>query len=111
LSGCGLSSAYRDARVVSGILLASDDWSPAAFAPYAGERNERLRRLRFITEIESALTCDFEERGRTRRRQFFERLPLEPEIASHLIANLAGPEVVPADRYTAAHRAYVLGEA
>ncbi|HEY6578018.1 MAG TPA: NAD(P)/FAD-dependent oxidoreductase [Rhizomicrobium sp.] len=111
LSGCGLSSAYRDARVVSEILLASDDWSAGAFAPYAEERNERLRRLRFITEIESTLTCDFEDLGRARRRQFFERLPLEPTLASHLIANLAGPEAVPADIYTSAHRAYVLGGA
>jgi 2-polyprenyl-6-methoxyphenol hydroxylase-like FAD-dependent oxidoreductase len=111
LSGCGLSSAYRDARVVSKILLASDDWSPAAFAPYAEERLERLRRLRFITEIESSLTCDFEARGRARRRQFFQRLPSEPSLAAHLIANLAGPESQPAEAYTPAHRAYVLGEA
>jgi 2-polyprenyl-6-methoxyphenol hydroxylase-like FAD-dependent oxidoreductase len=111
LSGCGLSSAYRDARIVSEILLASDDWSPAAFAPYAAERGERLRRLRFITEIEATLTCDFEERGRARRRQFFDRLPSEPALAAHLIANLAGPESQPAEVYTPAHRAYVLGEA
>jgi 2-polyprenyl-6-methoxyphenol hydroxylase-like FAD-dependent oxidoreductase len=111
LSGCGLSSAYRDARVVSEILLASEDWSADAFAPYADERNERLRRLRFITEIESTLVCDFEDLGRARRRQFFERLPLEPTLASHVIANLSGPEAVPADMYTPAHRAYVLGEA
>jgi 2-polyprenyl-6-methoxyphenol hydroxylase-like FAD-dependent oxidoreductase len=111
LSGCGLSSAYRDARIVSEILLASDDWSPAAFAPYAEERRERLRRLRFITEIESTLYCDFEESGRTRRRQFFERLPSEPTLAAHLLANLAGPESVPAEIYTPAHRAHMLGEA
>jgi 2-polyprenyl-6-methoxyphenol hydroxylase-like FAD-dependent oxidoreductase len=111
LSGCGLSSAYRDARVVSEIVLASDDWSPAAFAPYADERRERLRRLRFITEIETTLTCDFEERGRARRRQFFARMPTEPAIAAHLAANLAGPETLPPEVFTAAHRAWVLGEA
>ncbi len=111
LSGLGLSCAYRDARIVSEILLASNDWSDAAFAPYAVERNERLRRLRFVTEIESTLFCDFEERGRTRRRQFFDRLPSEPNLAAHLIANLAGPESQPPEAYTPAHRAYVLGEA
>lgn len=111
LSGCGLSSAYRDARVVSEILLASDDWSPAAFAPYAEERNERLRRLRFITEIESALNCVFDERGRARRGQFMQRMPSEPTLAAHVVANLAGPESQPAEVYTSAHRAYVLGEA
>jgi hypothetical protein len=61
--------------------------------------------------METTLICDFGEPGRARRRQFFERLPLEPKLASHLIANVAGPEAVPADAYTAAHRAYVLGEA
>ena len=111
LSGCGLSSAYRDARIVSEVLLASDDWSPAAFAPYAAERRERLRRLRFITEIESTLFCDFEERGRARRRQFFDRLPSEPKLAAHVIANLAGPETQPAEVYTLTHRAHVLGGA
>jgi 2-polyprenyl-6-methoxyphenol hydroxylase-like FAD-dependent oxidoreductase len=111
LAGCGLSSAYRDARVVSEILLTSDDWSPAAFAPYAEERKERLRRLRFVTEIESALTCDFEERGRARRRQFLRRIPSEPALAAHLVANLAGPETIPPEVYTAAHRAFVFGEA
>ncbi len=111
LAGCGLSSAYRDARVASEILLAGDDWSPGAFAPYAAERNERLRRLRFITEIETALTCDFAERGRARRRQFFERFSSEPAISAHLIANLAGPESQPAHVYTPEHRAFVLGEA
>jgi 2-polyprenyl-6-methoxyphenol hydroxylase-like FAD-dependent oxidoreductase len=111
LSGCGLSSAYRDARVASEILLASDDWSPAAFASYAQERKERLRRLRFITELGSTLNCDFEERGRARRGQFLARLASEPEVAAHVIANLAGPESQPAEVYTPAHRAFVLGEA
>ena len=111
LAGCGLSSAYRDARVASEILLASDDWSPGALAPYAEERNERLRRLRFITELESSLNCVFDEAGRARRRQFLERVPSEPAVIAHVIANLAGPDAQPADAYTPAHRAYVLGEA
>ncbi len=111
LSGCGLSSAWRDARVVSEILLASDDWSPAAFAPYATERRERLRRLRFITEIESTLACTFTEEGRARRRQFQRRLASDPAVAAHLIANLAGPDAQPPQAFTPAHRAFVLGEA
>jgi len=111
LAGCGLSSAYRDARVASEILLASDDWTPAPFAPYAEERNERLRRLRFVTEMESSLNCIFDDRGRARRGQFLERLASEPAVAGHLIANLAGPDAQPAEVFTAAHRAFVLGEA
>jgi 2-polyprenyl-6-methoxyphenol hydroxylase-like FAD-dependent oxidoreductase len=110
ISACGLSSAYRDARIVSDILLASDDWSAKAFAPYADERNERIRRLKFITDIETALTCRFDELGRARRLQFFERLPSDSKLASHFIANMAGPEVLPPGAYTSAHRAHVLGE-
>ncbi len=110
LAGCGLSSAYRDARVASEILLASDDWSPGALAPYAGERNERLRRLRFITDLGSTLNCVFDDAGRARRGQFLQRLPSEPALLAHVIANLAGPEAQPAEAYTPAHRAHVLGE-
>jgi 2-polyprenyl-6-methoxyphenol hydroxylase-like FAD-dependent oxidoreductase len=111
LSGLGLSCAYRDARVIAEVLLASDDWSPAAFAPYAEERNERLRRLRFVTELQSALNCDFGERGRARRKQFFERMETEQGVMAHLMVTLAGPEAAPAEAFTSAHRAYVLGEA
>jgi 2-polyprenyl-6-methoxyphenol hydroxylase-like FAD-dependent oxidoreductase len=111
LSGCGLSSAYRDARIVSEIIIASDDWSAAAFAPYAEERNERLRRLRFVTEIETALQCDFSERGRARRGQFFARAPSDPSVLAHIVANLAGPDAQPATAFTPEHRAFVLGEA
>jgi 2-polyprenyl-6-methoxyphenol hydroxylase-like FAD-dependent oxidoreductase len=111
LSGCGLSSAYRDARVVSEILLASDDWSPAALAPYAAERSERLRRLRYVSNIETALQCEFDERGRTRRRQFQQRSQTDPTVLSHILANLCGPESQPSEAFTPQQRAFVLGEA
>ena len=45
--GQGLSVALRDVRVLSELLLAGEDWSPAALRPYAEERAERMRRLRF----------------------------------------------------------------
>jgi 2-polyprenyl-6-methoxyphenol hydroxylase-like FAD-dependent oxidoreductase len=108
LIGCGLSSAYRDARVVSEILLASDNWSPTAFAPYAEERAERLRRLRFVSDLTTGFFCEFGEVGRSRRRRFAEQSPTEPALLSHLIANLVGPESQPAEIYTPAHRAWVL---
>ena len=40
-----------------------------------------------------------------------QRLPSEPALLGHVIANLAGPEAQPPETYTPAHRAYVLGEA
>ena len=40
----------------------------------------------------------------------FARMPTEPAIAAHLAANLAGPETLPPEVFTPAHRAWVLGE-
>jgi 2-polyprenyl-6-methoxyphenol hydroxylase-like FAD-dependent oxidoreductase len=111
LIGCGLSSAYRDARMVSEILLGSDDWSPAAFAPYAEERNERFRRLAFIAGLLSAQFCEFGEAGRTRRRRWFEAQRADESMLAHLAANLAGPETQPPELFTPQHRAHVLGDA
>src|SRR2546427_499434 len=39
--GEGLSIALRDVRMLSELLAASDDWSPAALQPYVEERAER----------------------------------------------------------------------
>jgi 2-polyprenyl-6-methoxyphenol hydroxylase-like FAD-dependent oxidoreductase len=111
LIGCGLSSAYSDARGVCEILLGGNDRSPDAFAPYVQERAGRLRRLRFISEMGTALQCDFSERGRGRRDQFNRRSATDPTLLSHVIANLAGPNAQPAEVFTPEHRAFVLGEA
>jgi 2-polyprenyl-6-methoxyphenol hydroxylase-like FAD-dependent oxidoreductase len=107
--GCGLSSAYRDARLVSEILISSRDWSAGAFRPYAEERKERLRRLRCVAELTLGLFCEFGELGRSRRRRFFEESPTNPTLLGHLIANLAGPESQPAEVFTSEHREFVLG--
>jgi len=39
------------------------------------------------------------------------RMPSNPALAAHLIANLAGPDAQPAEVYTPSHRTFVLGEA
>src|SRR5262249_46227895 len=106
--GCGLSSAYRDARTVAETLLESSDWSPAAFAPYAAERTERLRRLRVVGEIFTGLFCAFGETGQRRRRRFNETAATDPLMTAHLVANSAGPDAQPPEMFTAEHVAYVL---
>ena len=106
--GCGLSSAYRDARMVRDVLLGSDDWSPAAFGGYAQERKERLRRLRFIGDIITGFFAQFDAVGQARRRRFNEKAQTEPAMLAHLIANLAGPESQPPQMFSPAHRAYLL---
>ncbi|MFI5281368.1 MAG: FAD-dependent monooxygenase, partial [Gemmatimonadales bacterium] len=107
--GCGLSSAYRDARIVSEIMLGSSDWSPSAFADYATEREERHRRVRFVSDVTTTLNTSFDQAGRDRRRRFLERAPTDPLVGGLFVANIAGPEAQPPEFYTPAHRAYILG--
>ena len=103
--GLGLSITYRDVRIVSDILKASDDWSPAAFAPYAEERTERMRRLRFAGQLQSALDMEFGEAAKARRHRYH----ADPTLKLHGIAVMAGPEMAPPEIFTDAHRARVLG--
>ena len=109
--GLGLSIAYRDVRVVSDLLKGSTDWSPALFAPYAEERAERMRRLRFTAALTAALDCEFGEGPKERRRRYHEAQKTDPMVGAHAFAVMAGPESLPPDVFTPAHRARVLGEA
>ncbi len=108
--GLGLSITYRDVRTVRDILLAGEDWSPAAFAPYAEERAERMRRLRFTAGLTSAIDAEFGEAARKRRRDHFERTAADPSLGAHGFAVMAGPETLPAELFTPEHRARVLGD-
>jgi len=106
--GLGLSITYRDVRIVSDILLASGDGSPAAFAAYAEERAERMRRLRFAAQLQSALDMEFSPQASARRRSYHERGAADPTLKLHGIAVMAGPETAPPEIFTDAHRARVL---
>lgn len=107
--GLGLSITYRDVRLVSDILKASDDWSPAALAPYGEERAERMRRLRFAASIQAALDMEFGPEAAARRRRYHERSAADPSLGLHGVAVMAGPEVAPAEFFTPESRARVLG--
>jgi 2-polyprenyl-6-methoxyphenol hydroxylase-like FAD-dependent oxidoreductase len=106
--GLGLSITYRDVRMISDILLASDDWSPDAFRPYGEERRERLRRLRFAAAVQSRLDMEFGSAARTRRERHFERAAVDPSLRLHGLAILAGPERAPADYFTPENFARIL---
>lgn len=108
--GLGLSITYRDVRIVSELLKAGDDWSALDFTPYAEERAERLRRLRFVAKLQAALDMEFGEAARERRRSHFARASADPSLRAHAVAVLAGPEAVPAELFTEEHRARVLGD-
>ncbi len=107
--GLGLSITYRDVRIVSDILLASDDWSPKAFAPYAEERTERMRRLRFAAKIQSAIDMEFDEAATARRHSYHARRDADPSLGLHGVAVMAGPEAAPPDIFTQAHWDRVMG--
>jgi menaquinone-9 beta-reductase len=109
--GLGLSITYRDVRMVSDLLLGSGDWSPAALRPYAEERAERMRRLRFAASIQAALDMEFGPQARERRRRHFERSAGDPSLGLHGLAVMAGPEAAPAEYFTEQSRARVLGRA
>ena len=109
--GLGLSITYRDVRIVTDILKADADWARADFTPYAQERAERLRRLRFTAGLVSALEAEFGEGPSARRESLHQRALQDPSLRAHTLAVMAGPEMLPPDVFTPQHRARVLGEA
>ena len=106
--GEGLSVALRDARSVADIMLASDDWSAEAFAPYLEERTERMRRLRIGAHVATELRCTFTPEARLRRAAFGERMMADPMILDLMLSTLTGPETAPAECFTDANVEHVL---
>ena len=109
INGLGLSITYRDVRMVSDILKETPAGQAPNFAPYAEERAERMRRLRFAGQLQASLDMEFGEAARERRRQYHERKAADPTLGIHGVAIMAGPEAAPAEIFTEAHRARVLG--
>jgi 2-polyprenyl-6-methoxyphenol hydroxylase-like FAD-dependent oxidoreductase len=96
--GQGLSITYRDARLVRDLILDNRDWTAESFRPYAEERRERMRRLRFTATALSILTAEFGPRAQQRRIMFREELArgnfINPTPAAFL-----GPETVPPEAF------------
>lgn len=109
INGLGLSITYRDVRMVSDILKETPAGQAPNFAPYAEERAERMRRLRFAGQLQASLDMEFGDAARERRRQYHERKAADPTLGMHGVAIMAGPENAPAEIFTEAHRARVLG--
>jgi 2-polyprenyl-6-methoxyphenol hydroxylase-like FAD-dependent oxidoreductase len=107
--GLGLSITYRDVRIVSELLKGADDWASVSFAPYAEERRERMRRLRFAAALQASLDMEFGPAAKARRASLHERALTDPTLRMHAFAVMAGPEAVPPEMFTEAHRARVLG--
>ena len=108
INGLGLSITYRDVRIVSDILTATAGGAAPDFSSYAEERTERMRRLRFAGQLQAALDMEFSEDARARRRSYHERRAADPALGLHGFAIMGGPESVPAEIFTEAHREKVL---
>lgn len=100
LIGQGLSIAVRDVRLVAAALLGSTDWSPTAFADYASERAERMRRLRATAEAVTRLRCDFTPLGKERRLAAYARFAADETARLPIAASLVGPEALPPEAFT-----------
>jgi 2-polyprenyl-6-methoxyphenol hydroxylase-like FAD-dependent oxidoreductase len=97
--GQGLSMAQRDVRLVSEILTASGDWSPAAMRPYGEERSERLRRMRNIGRFSAIRDAEFTAEARERRARVAARTRERPELAASAQAPFVGPDILPPQAY------------
>lgn len=110
IMGQGLSLALRDVRLVSELLLANDDWSPATLDPYAKERRERMRRVRFTAALYAALASEFGPDAAARRARFRQRVSEgnDPELKFALAAASIGQDRVAAFAFEESMRAKVL---
>jgi 2-polyprenyl-6-methoxyphenol hydroxylase-like FAD-dependent oxidoreductase len=108
--GQGLSLALRDVRMLSQLLLANEDWSPARLRPYADERHERMRRVRFTAALLAALASQFGTEASERRRRFRMRIQegSDPDLQFALAAAPLGPDKVPAFAFEDSMREKVL---
>ncbi|HET9078550.1 MAG TPA: NAD(P)/FAD-dependent oxidoreductase [Acidimicrobiales bacterium] len=98
--GQGLSIALRDARSVSDVLRASEDWSPSAFGGYVEERAERMRRLAVSARVHTAMRCHFDDVWRARRVRWRSAFTTDPAVLGQAVCCLTGPEAFPAQVFT-----------
>ncbi len=108
INGLGLSITYRDVRMVSDILKATPEGQAPDFSDYASERAERMRRLRFAGHLQAALDMEFGEDARARRKSYHERSAADQTLGLHGFAIMGGPESVPDEIFTDAHKERVL---
>lgn len=93
--GQGLAIAFRDARLVAEALLSNAGWTTNTFMPYAEERRERMKRLRFVAKQISILGAEFTQEARLRRRRVAERMAADPNLRVFILPQLKGPYGVP----------------
>jgi 2-polyprenyl-6-methoxyphenol hydroxylase-like FAD-dependent oxidoreductase len=101
IAGQGLSITLRDVRVVRDLLLA-EGLGTHALAPYAEERRERMRRLRFSAALQSRLFAEFGDTPRAMRAEILARQEKDPTLGMAALSAFAGPEALPAEAFSQA---------
>jgi 2-polyprenyl-6-methoxyphenol hydroxylase-like FAD-dependent oxidoreductase len=100
ITGQGLSIGLRDVRILRDLLLAAPRLATAVLAPYAEERRERMRRLRFAAAMQARLTVEFGDAARALRANVHARQVKEPDLGLAFLSAMAGPEALPAEAFT-----------
>jgi menaquinone-9 beta-reductase len=98
--GQGISIALKDARLVSEALEASNAWTPEAFASYASQRREQMRRIRFSTRLLAIYRMEFTDEARQRRLNGRRRMLADPELTLPVVAMQKGPFAVPSEAFS-----------
>ncbi len=98
--GQGLSSTFRDVRIVRDQLLASNVWTMETFAPYVSERRERQRRLRWETRYATALYGRFDPDSLAARERALGRMARDQKFHGYVVAGMAGPDRAPDEVFT-----------
>ena len=89
--GQGLSVSLADARLVGEALTGSEAWTPEVLRPYAEERAERMRRLRFTIRVMN-MTHHFGPVAREHRRRIRALVAADPALGGYFAATLVGPD-------------------
>jgi 2-polyprenyl-6-methoxyphenol hydroxylase-like FAD-dependent oxidoreductase len=100
IQGQGLSITLRDVRILRDLLLAAPRLSTAGLAPYAEERRERMRRLRFAAALVSRHAAEFGEPACTRRAEIQQKQLKDPALGMAAMSAFAGPEALPAEAFS-----------
>lgn len=98
--GQGLAISLRDARSVGELMLNSEHWGPATFAPYVEERAERMRRLRFAANLDSVIHAEFGPEATARKLRFRDARKNDPTVGMASAGVMIGPEVMPPFAFT-----------
>lgn len=109
--GQGLSITMRDVRLVRDALLGEREWARHIFESYAGERAERMRRLRLVASMISILQNEFGAAASERRRRVHARRMEDPSCILPLMAAFVGPGSVPAEAFEGPARERFLASA